>query len=68
MKGPLSSLLLTGKVDILGSTDVTYVMRDAQLVSDNELENLVTFTNLNDTTDIVVKRPDIQGLNMKPTY
>lgn len=65
MKGPLSSLLLTGKVDILGSTDVTYVMRDAQLVSDNELENLVTFTNLNDTTDIVVKRPDIQGLNMK---
>ena len=65
LQGPLSSLQLDGKVDVLGNTDITYVVRDAQLANDNELENLVTFTNLNDTTRDVVKRPDIQGLGMK---
>ncbi|WP_306303139.1 translocation/assembly module TamB domain-containing protein [Prevotella falsenii] len=64
MKGLLSSLRLEGKMDVLGSTDLTYVMRDAQLATDNELENLVTFTNLNDSTVDVVKRPDIQGFSM----
>lgn len=65
MKGLLSSLRLEGKMDVLGSTDLTYVMRDAQLATDNELENLVTFTNLNDSTVDVVKRLDIQGFSMK---
>ena len=36
MKGLLSSLRLEGKMDVLGSTDLTYVMRDAQLATDNE--------------------------------
>lgn len=65
LQGPLSSLQLAGKVDILDNTDLTYIMRDAQLANDNELENLVTFTNLNDSTKDVVKRPDIEGLSMK---
>lgn len=64
IKGLLSALHLDGKLNVLGTTDVTYMMRDAQLTTDTELEDLVTFTNLNDTTTTVVKRPDIQGFSM----
>ena len=38
-----------GKIDVLGATDMAYVMRDAQLTSDSELDNLVQFSNFSDT-------------------
>lgn len=64
LHGLMTKLQLDGKVDLLGSTDMTYVMRDAQLATDTELEDLVTFTNLNDSTPDVVRRPDIAGFGM----
>ena len=65
INGELSNLQLTGKLDVLGNTDVTYVVRDGTLATDNDLKDLVQFTNFNDsTTNVVVKRPDITGFTM----
>ena len=64
INGLLSNLQLTGKLDVLGSTDVTYVVRDGTLTTDNELKDLVQFTNFNDSTIDVIKRPDIMGFTM----
>lgn len=47
--GNLSALQMMGKITLLGNTDVTYVMRDAPLDVNDELNNLVTFTNFSDT-------------------
>lgn len=64
MRGPLNNLWMGGKIDVLGSTDMAYVMRDAQLTSDSELDNLVKFTNFSDTIPETPNRPDITGLKM----
>ena len=64
MRGPLNNLWMGGKIDVLGATDMAYVMRDAQLTSDSELDNLVQFTNFSDTIPETVNRPDITGLTM----
>ena len=45
LNGPLESLRMRGRLDVLGNTDMTYVMRDAQLTNDNQLNELVTFVN-----------------------
>lgn len=65
MKGPLERLTMLGKLDILGNTDMTYVLKESALTTDNQLDELIKFTNFNDTIsgDIAV-RPDITGLNM----
>ena len=65
MHGPVSNLNLIGKLDVLGTTDMTYVMRDAILTTDTELNDLVQFTNLNDSITDVVRRPDLTGFSMK---
>lgn len=68
MRGPLSSLRMRGKLDILSNTDMTYVLRESALTTDSELEDLVRFTNFADSTaEHVVKRPDINGFNMDMT-
>jgi len=65
ISGALNNLQLTGNLDVLGNTDVTYVVRDGTLVTDNNLNDLVQFTNFNDSSaNVVVKRPDITGLTM----
>lgn len=64
MRGPLNQLKMGGKVDVLGATDMAYVMRDAQLTADSELDNLVQFANFGDTIPEVINRPDITGLDM----
>lgn len=64
LMGPLNQLRMGGKLDVLGSTDMTYVMKDAILTTDNELNELVKFTSFSDTTADVVVRPDIAGLQM----
>ncbi len=64
ISGLLSNLQLIGKLDVLGSTDVSYVVRDGTLTTDDELKELVQFTNFNDSTVDVVKRPDITGFTM----
>lgn len=64
MKGPVSSLQMRGKLDVLGSTDMTYVLRESELTTDNQLDELVKFTDLKDSATVSVKKPKIEGLDM----
>ncbi|MBQ7422410.1 MAG: translocation/assembly module TamB domain-containing protein [Prevotella sp.] len=65
MNGPLERLNMRGKLDVLGNTDMTYVLKESVLATDNELDELVKFTDFNDSTkETVVVRPDITGFNM----
>ena len=67
MEGPLSGLKLRGKLDVLGTTDLSYILRDSPLTTDNQLDELVKFTDFNDTTQTVVSRPPLNGFSMDMT-
>ena len=63
MQGPLEGLNMRGRLDVLPSTDITYMLLDSPLSVDNRLDELVKFTNFNDTAEVVVTRPAPTGLN-----
>lgn len=63
--GTLDNLNMGGKLDVLGSTDMTYILRDSPLSTDDQLKDLITFTDFSDTTSVInVEKPAIGGLNM----
>ncbi len=64
MQGPLSSLRMRGKLDVLGNTDMTYILRESELKTDNQLDELVKFTNFKDGKEVVVERPSLEGFDM----
>ena len=66
-EGPLDALRVRGRLDVLGSSDVTYVLRDSPLSTDNQLDGLVKFVNFRDPNAVTVTRPPINGLNMDLT-
>ena len=67
MNGPLDNLSMRGRLEVLGSTDMNYVLRDSPLTTDNHLNELVKFTDFSDTTQIVVERPALNGFQMDMT-
>jgi hypothetical protein len=67
MQGPVANLQMRGKLDVLGSTDMTYVLKESELTTDNQLEELVKFTDFSDTTTAVVDKPVPLGFDMKMT-
>ena len=67
MNGPVENLRMRGKLDVLGSTDVSYILRDSPLTTDNQLAELVKFTDLTDTIPEVVERPALSGFQMDMT-
>ena len=64
MKGPLSNLQMRGKLDVLGNTDMTYVLRESELTTDNQLDELVKFTDLKSGKEEPMVRPAIEGFDM----
>ena len=64
MQGPLEELKMRGRLDVLGSTDLTYLLLDSPLSQDNRLDELVKFTDFNDSTQTVVNRPTPSGLDI----
>ena len=56
IKGELSNPIVRGTMNVLGNTDVTYILKDSPLAVEDRLGNMVTFVNFNDTTSA----PDIQ--------
>ena len=64
MKGRVDNLTMRGKLDILGSTDMTYILRDSPITTDNQLDDLVKFTDFKDETTQVINRPPLTGFNM----
>ncbi len=67
LSGPFSDLSLRGKLDVLGTTDMSYILRDSPLTTDNQLDELVRFTDFSDTTQTIVNRPQLTGFNMDLT-
>jgi len=67
MQGPLDMLNVRGRLDVLGSTDLTYMLLDSPLSADNRLDELVQFTDFSDSTKTVITRPKPTGLNVDLT-
>ena len=67
MKGRVDDLDMRGRLDVLGSTDMAYILRDSPLTTDNQLDELVKFTDFSDTTQTVISRPQVSGFNMNLT-
>ena len=57
--GTLKNMRFYGDVTMLGKSNITYVMLDAPIESDKELDGLVEFVNFNDTTAIAPPAEDI---------
>ena len=52
VRGPLDALTMRGNMNLLGNTDVTYVLTDSPLTVEDRLEGLVTFTSFADTASV----------------
>ena len=63
MQGPLDMLNVRGRLDVLGSTDLTYLLLDSPLSADNRLDELVQFTDFTDSVQTVITRPKPTGIN-----
>lgn len=64
MRGALSNLKMRGKLDVLGNTDMTYILRESELTTDTQLEELVKFTDFKDSKQETVVRPKLEGFDM----
>lgn len=62
--GPLEALRMRGYLGVLGSTDLTYILRNSPLTTDNQLDGLVKFVNFNAPHEAVVTRPPLSGFKM----
>ena len=71
VKGPLESLSMRGDLQLLGGTDITYVMQESSLAVQDRLTGLVTFTDFSDTLQTRHRTPTaplpIGGLDMLMT-
>ncbi len=67
VNGRLDDLRMRGRLDVLGKTDLTYILKDSPLSTDDRLKDLVTFTDFRDTAKVKVDRPPIGGLDMQLT-
>ena len=70
LKGNMEELTMRGNMNVLGSSDFTYILKDSPLTVEDKLAETVTFVNFNDTT--TAKKPPLQelslgGLNMLMT-
>ena len=61
IQGPLEEMKMRGRLNLLGSTDLTYMLLDSPLSADNRLDELVKFTDFSDSTQTVIIRPTLTG-------
>jgi hypothetical protein len=65
LRGLLSDLQFRGNLKVLGSTDVTYIVKDMPVSADDRLSELVTFVNFADTLGVEKKEYEVpSGLTM----
>ena len=67
IQGPLEQMKMRGRVDLLGSTDMSYLLLDSPLSADNRLDELVKFTDFSDSTQTVIVRPTPTGFEANLT-
>ena len=56
IQGSLNALKMRGDLDLLGGTNVTYILQDSPLTVQDRLSGLVTFTSFDEDT-LLVRRP-----------
>ena len=65
LNGCLERLNMRGRLEVLGTTDLNYILLDSPLSTDNQMDELVRFTDFSDTTQVaVVQRPESDALNI----
>ena len=64
IRGPLNEMSMRGRLKVLGSTDMTYLLLDSPLSTDNRLNELVKFTDFSDSVQTVITRPVPSGLTV----
>ena len=64
LQGPLDHLSMRGKLDVLGTTDLNYILLDSPLSTDNQMDELVQFTNFSDSIADHVERPVPDNLDV----
>lgn len=64
LTGNLEYMNITGRLGVLGNTDVTYVLKDSPLTVDDQLNELVTFVDFQDSTVTEVERPKPMNMNV----
>ncbi len=66
VRGTLTDLTMMGQLNVLGNTDVTYVLKDSPLTVEDRLGDLVTFMDFSDTEGnaTAAPRPRPTSLNM----
>ena len=64
MNGRLDQLRMRGRLDVLGTTDLTYLLLDSPLSTDNQLDELVKFADFSDSLHISVEKPTPAGFSL----
>ena len=67
LRGPVEELVMRGNMNILGKTNVTYVLKDSPLTVNDRLGDMVTFVNFNDTTSVEALLKDALKPNLVQT-
>lgn len=62
LKGTPDKLTMRGNMNILGNSDITYILKDSPLTVEDRLNETVTFVNFSDTARIT--RPNKQPLSL----
>ncbi len=67
-RGTLQDLSVTGNLNVLGNTNVTYVLLDSPITVEDEMSDLVTFVDFSDTLDVaepVITPPSNLRMNLR---
>ncbi len=66
IKGELSKPVVRGTMNVLGNTDVTYILKESPLTVEDRLGSMVTFVNFSDTATVAEAPKDISlgGLDL----
>ena len=63
--GTLNDLKMRGALNVLGNTDVTYVLKDSPLTVEDQLSDLVTFCDFTDTLSVEPEEASNQHLDIQ---
>ena len=68
LRGNTEKMSVRGRLNVLGNTDLTYLLLDSPLSTDNQMDELVKFTDFSDSTLVaVVQRPVPNGMDLNLT-
>ena len=64
LSGSISQLRMRGRLDVLGTTDLSYILLDSPLSTDSQMDELVRFIDFSDTTMTVVQRTESDAIDI----